>query len=219
MRKLFIFMALCIAHMTAAQPAGDTTFRTLGIADGLRSNSVTCLLADSRGYLWIGSYQGINRYDGHQVKTRFPESSDPQLREVFGQTITALEEDVEGNPKWTVGVASSVGGVYDAARMQAMTLAKAELAALLSTNLTQKFEVGVNNESLPHAEAESKAKAIMAAKALSIDQKLGNPRVLFDAYRELPNGNVEVTLRVAVAQKKMDDILGELITASNDITN
>ena len=130
-----------------------------------------------------------------------------------------LEEDVEGNPKWTVGVASSVGGVYDAARMQAMTLAKAELAALLSTNLTQKFEVGVNNESLPHAEAESKAKAIMAAKALSIDQKLGNPRVLFDAYRELPNGNVEVTLRVAVAQKKMDDILGELITASNDITN
>ena len=130
-----------------------------------------------------------------------------------------LEEDVEGNLKWTVGVASSVGGVYDAARMQAMTLAKAELAALLSTNLTQKFEVGVNNESLPHAEAESKAKAIMAAKALSIDQKLGNPRVLFDAYRELPNGNVEVTLRVAVAQKKMDDILGELITASNDITN
>lgn len=130
-----------------------------------------------------------------------------------------LEEDVEGNPKWTVGVASSVGGVYDAARMQAMTLAKAELAALLSTNLTQKFEVGVNNESLPHAEAESKAKAIMAAKALSIDQKLGNPRVLLDAYRELPNGNVEVTLRVAVAQKKMDDILGELITASNDITN
>ncbi len=130
-----------------------------------------------------------------------------------------LEEDVEGNPKWAVGVASSVGGVYDAARMQAMTLAKAELAALLSTNLTQKFEVGVNNESLPHAEAESKAKAIMAAKALSIDQKLGNPRVLFDAYRELPNGNVEVTLRVAVAQKKMDDILGELITASNDITN
>ena len=130
-----------------------------------------------------------------------------------------LEEDVEGNLKWTVGVASSVGGVYDAARMQAMTLAKAELAALLSTNLTQKFEVGVNNESLPHAEAESKAKAIMAAKALSIDQKLGNPRVLLDAYRELPNGNVEVTLRVAVAQKKMDDILGELITASNDITN
>ena len=96
MRRLFIFMALCIAQMVAAQRTGDMAFKTLGIADGLRSNSVTSLLTDSRGYLWIGTYQGINRYDGHQVKTRFPESSDPQLREVFGQAITAIEEDIEG---------------------------------------------------------------------------------------------------------------------------
>ena len=93
MRRLFIFMALCLAQMSVAQPGG---FQTLGIGDGLRSNSVTCLLADSRGYLWIGTYQGLNRYDGHQVKTRFPESSEPRLHEVFHQTIASLEEDAEG---------------------------------------------------------------------------------------------------------------------------
>jgi Predicted periplasmic ligand-binding sensor domain len=71
-------------------------FKTLGISDGLRSNSVTSLLADSRGYLWIGTTQGLNRYDGHEVKTRFPESSDQQLREVFNNTVTSLEEDAEG---------------------------------------------------------------------------------------------------------------------------
>jgi DNA-binding response OmpR family regulator len=76
MRKLFIFLSLCFSLMAAAQPATDTAFKTLGIADGLRSNSVTSVLADSRGYLWIGTYQGLNRYDGHQVKTRFPESGD-----------------------------------------------------------------------------------------------------------------------------------------------
>ena len=96
MRRLFIFMVLCITQMAVAQPAGNTTFRTLGIADGLRSNSVKNLLADSRGYLWIGTDQGINRYDGHQVKTRFVESSDPQLREVFSMDIRAMEEDAEG---------------------------------------------------------------------------------------------------------------------------
>ena len=79
MRKLFIFLALCISQMAAAQPATDTAFKTLGIADGLRSNSVTSVLADSHGYLWIGTYQGLNRYDGHQVKTRFPESGDPSF--------------------------------------------------------------------------------------------------------------------------------------------
>ena len=113
MRRLFIFMALClcIAQTAVAQPAGNTAFRTLGIADGLRSNSVTSLLADSRGYLWIGTYQGINRYDGHQVKTRFAESSDPQLHEVFGQTITAMEEDAEG--KIWIECESGAYSLYD----------------------------------------------------------------------------------------------------------
>lgn len=111
--------------MTAAQNA----FQTLGINDGLRSNSVTSLLADSRGYLWIGTYQGLNRYDGHQVKTRFPESSDPQFfdgrsgraerHEVFAETITALEEDAEGR----IWIESESGAycIYDTrtARFQA----------------------------------------------------------------------------------------------------
>ena len=95
-RKIIFFWVLCITHVVVAQKTLNTAFRTLGINDGLRSNSVTSLLADSRGYLWIGTYQGINRYDGHQVKTRFPESGDPLLREVFGQTITSIEEDAEG---------------------------------------------------------------------------------------------------------------------------
>ena len=93
MRILFSFIALCLTLTSAAQP---NSFQTLGTADGLRSNSVTSLLADSRGYLWIGTYQGINRYDGHQVKTRFPESGDSQLREVFTETTTSLEEDASG---------------------------------------------------------------------------------------------------------------------------
>ncbi|MBP5798588.1 MAG: hypothetical protein J6W43_01595, partial [Prevotella sp.] len=92
MRKLFIFLVLFIAQMAIAQ----NVFQTLGIGDGLRSNSVTSLLADSRGYLWIGTYQGLNRYDGHEVKTRFPESNDPQLHEVFSQSVSSIEEDAEG---------------------------------------------------------------------------------------------------------------------------
>ncbi len=103
-RRLFtlLFLAFYITLMAAAQNA----FQTLGINDGLRSNSITSLLSDSRGYLWIGTYQGLNRYDGHQVKTRFPESSDPQFfdgrsgraerHEVFNETITSLEEDAGG---------------------------------------------------------------------------------------------------------------------------
>ena len=126
-KRLFtlLFLAFYITLMTAAQNA----FQTLGINDGLRSNSITSLLSDSRGYLWIGTYQGLNRYDGHQVKTRFPESSDPQFfdgrsgraerHEVFAETTTALEEDAEGQ----IWIESESGAycIYDTqtARFQA----------------------------------------------------------------------------------------------------
>ncbi|MBR5036905.1 MAG: hypothetical protein IKX69_06950, partial [Prevotella sp.] len=96
MRRLLILPMLCIAQIAVAQFTGKTAFQTLGIRDGLRSNSVTSLLADSRGYLWIGTTQGLNRYDGHEVKTRFPESGDQQLHEVFNNSVTSIEEDAEG---------------------------------------------------------------------------------------------------------------------------
>ena len=126
MRRLSVYiLALFIIQMAVAQNA----FQTMGIKNGLRSNSVTSLLADSRGYLWIGTYQGINRYDGHQVKTRFPESSDQQFfdgrsgraerHEVFAETITALEEDAGGR----IWIESESGAycIYDTrtARFQA----------------------------------------------------------------------------------------------------
>ena len=97
MKRYSFLLLLFITQMILAQSVTNTTFKTLGIVDGLRSNAVTSLLADSRGYLWIGTYQGLNRYDGHQVKTRFPESTIAQLHEVFGQTITSIEEDAAGH--------------------------------------------------------------------------------------------------------------------------
>jgi ligand-binding sensor domain-containing protein len=83
--------------MVSAWSADKCLFRTLGSADGLSSNSVACLLADSRGYLWIGTDQGLNRYDGHEVKTHFAEESNPSLHDIFHTRIHSLQEDAEGH--------------------------------------------------------------------------------------------------------------------------
>ena len=96
MRGIFILLTLCITRMVVAQPAENMVFQTLGIGDGLRSNFVTSLQVDSHGYLWIGTSQGLNRYDGHEVKICFPESNDQQLREVFNNPVSSIEEDAEG---------------------------------------------------------------------------------------------------------------------------
>ena len=150
-RRLFTlqFLAFCITLMTAAQNA----FQTLGINDGLRSNSVTSLLADSRGYLWIGTYQGINRYDGHQVKTRFPESCDQQFfdgrsgraerHEVFAETITSLEEDAEGR----IWIESESGAycIYDT-RMARFQASPETYLRTLGMHMKGKYKVKVGQK-------------------------------------------------------------------------
>lgn len=40
----------------------------LDISDGLSNNSVMTIFQDSDGYLWFGTYDGLNRYDGYNFK-------------------------------------------------------------------------------------------------------------------------------------------------------
>jgi signal transduction histidine kinase/ligand-binding sensor domain-containing protein/DNA-binding response OmpR family regulator len=46
-------------------------FRRLTINDGLSDNSIYVVCKDSRGFLWIGTHVGLNRYDGFRFKHFF----------------------------------------------------------------------------------------------------------------------------------------------------
>jgi len=54
--------------MVQAQNLTDMKFDMLDQEDGLSSLWVTDLLQDSSGFIWVGTYEGLNRYDGHQFK-------------------------------------------------------------------------------------------------------------------------------------------------------
>jgi diguanylate cyclase (GGDEF)-like protein len=58
---LCLFAALLIS---AALPAQQYTFRQYGPSDGLTNLGVNCLLQDHTGYLWVGTDNGLFRYDG-----------------------------------------------------------------------------------------------------------------------------------------------------------
>lgn len=47
----------------------ELPFRKLDMSHGLSFNSVMCLLEDSQGLLWVGTREGLNRYDGYQFET------------------------------------------------------------------------------------------------------------------------------------------------------
>ncbi len=47
-------------------PSGAPIFQRFTDEDGLSQINVWCILQDSKGFLWVGTFNGLNRYDGNQ---------------------------------------------------------------------------------------------------------------------------------------------------------
>ncbi|MGB3464699.1 MAG: two-component regulator propeller domain-containing protein, partial [Cyclobacteriaceae bacterium] len=52
-------------------------FRTITVEDGLPQNSVTALVQDDQGYLWIGTQDGLAKYDGYEFSVYRHEKNNP----------------------------------------------------------------------------------------------------------------------------------------------
>ena len=119
-----------------------------------------------------------------------------QLTRAFSEQS---EVDAMGYEVWIVGEGRSTGSVYDAARTQAITVAKGEIAQKLRTDMTSTIEQDLANEQFGADEAESIAKTIVSQQGRSIDQQLNRPKTLMECSRKLANGNVEVLIRCAIS--------------------
>ncbi len=73
-----------------------TRFQHLTINDGLPQNMVDCMLQDSQGFLWFGTWNGLCRYDGYnfEIFDNQAASSNGSLRDNF---IYSMAEDAYGN--------------------------------------------------------------------------------------------------------------------------
>jgi signal transduction histidine kinase/ligand-binding sensor domain-containing protein len=75
-------------------PGASIRFEQLTTEDGLSQNAILALLQDHQGYLWIGTQNGLNRYDGLTF-THF--RNDPENpNSISYNSIIALFEDNEG---------------------------------------------------------------------------------------------------------------------------
>jgi signal transduction histidine kinase/ligand-binding sensor domain-containing protein/AraC-like DNA-binding protein/AmiR/NasT family two-component response regulator len=61
------------------------------VEQGLASNRVTCILQDNRGFMWIGTENGLHKYDGYKFTVYKPEPGNP--RSISHTFIFSLFED------------------------------------------------------------------------------------------------------------------------------
>jgi ligand-binding sensor domain-containing protein/signal transduction histidine kinase len=85
-------------------------FERLGVDEGLTQESVTSVLQDSHGYIWMGTQAGLNRYDGYRMTGFKNDPANPHS--LLDNYVQALFEDASGQI-WI----GSKGGLdrYDAA--------------------------------------------------------------------------------------------------------
>ena len=110
------------------------------------------------------------------------------------------EFDEELFPMYLMGEGVSTAQSYDAAKMQAIELAKQNLAGQIQTEVTALIENTVANKQLEAEEAASVVQTISAAKNL-ISQSIGRTIPVMEVYRTKPNKNKEVLVRLAYSQE------------------
>jgi signal transduction histidine kinase/ligand-binding sensor domain-containing protein len=107
-----LFLALLQPVKSAASingvvfsPGASLRFEHLTIDNGLSQNAVLALLQDNQGYIWIGTQDGLNRYDGITFTHFRNDPDDPAS--ISHNSISALYEDTEGY----IWVGTSGGGL------------------------------------------------------------------------------------------------------------
>ena len=94
MNRFTIWMLSLVAFLTGdlmwAQPY---TLRSLQVEDGLSQNMVYCVIQDQDDYIWIGTQNGLNRYDGNTFKV-YKKTDGTGL---FNDAVCSLNKDPDGN--------------------------------------------------------------------------------------------------------------------------
>ena len=93
-KPLITLIVILLLLINLNAQTGRMEFSHLTTEEGLSYNNVTQILQDSRGFLWFGTYNGLNRYDGYNFKVYLPENSDPES--ISSQSISCILEDKEG---------------------------------------------------------------------------------------------------------------------------
>ncbi|NQZ08091.1 MAG: response regulator [Algicola sp.] len=89
------FLAINLLYspfITAANPT--LRFDRISVEQGLSQSTIHCVLQDSKGFLWVGTMDGLSRYDGFTFKTYRNDPND--VKSISGNGISALLEDRQG---------------------------------------------------------------------------------------------------------------------------
>ncbi|MCD6067069.1 MAG: rsbU 6 [Bacteroidetes bacterium] len=110
-RILFILIPLLLFCSISRLHAQTIKFRSIGTDQGLSVGFVQCVIQDSKGFMWFGTQDGLNKYDGYEMKVFRNNPKDKSS--LSNNDILTIYEDKSG----TLWIGTNGGGLeeYDPA--------------------------------------------------------------------------------------------------------
>jgi ligand-binding sensor domain-containing protein/two-component sensor histidine kinase len=150
-------LLLLILSVYAGCAQAQFRFISYSVSDGLSQNSVHCIYQDRDGFLWLGTQDGLNGFDGHDF--RIYKHSETDSTTISDQFVLSITEDDAGylwigtrngfnrlnkrtgkftryyiSPEEKEGIGHSYFGLHKNKKGQIMLAASSRSAVLLSPN-------------------------------------------------------------------------------------
>ncbi len=91
---IFIFFGILISLKTIALQDYNLQFDQISTKNGLSQNTVRTILEDKKGFIWAGTLDGLNRYDGYNLVSYKPNLG--HLNSLIDHRIKEIYQDKDG---------------------------------------------------------------------------------------------------------------------------
>jgi len=95
MKLLYPFLLLYLIPAGILGQPANLKFQMPGLSTGMTQSNATCILQDSRGFIWFGTKDGLNRYDGYDYTVYRNQEKNPGS--ISNNFISTIVEDTKGD--------------------------------------------------------------------------------------------------------------------------
>lgn len=94
-RASVFFLKISLLFGVLTVNAQQLSFKHYGVSDGISQSEIKCIYQDTEGYLWVGTQNGLNKFDGYSFESFFYDPMD--TNSISNNWIFDMAEDSLGN--------------------------------------------------------------------------------------------------------------------------
>ena len=92
--NISLLTGICLLISINISTGQENQFDHYAVKDGISQSEILCIFQDSEGYMWFGTQNGLNKFDGYSFENYFPDPSETST--ISSGWIFDIAEDDNG---------------------------------------------------------------------------------------------------------------------------